>query len=891
MLDELKAFQSNWGVWKKNEDEINYYGGFKDKPINIDKFTRFDRAWNLFENFKFGEGLVFKIPDGYLGFESKEMIYDSYTEINPDGLYNIIVKSNTKIEGAVKLLKMTGNVVDGKDKIKTIKDKIRIAEGINAQTSYWKNKSLTWDELKEKLKNPRKTQESMEQYDNYKKADRHKAKDGLGFVGGFCDKNKRTNETIATRSILTLDFDNCDKNIWNKLEQINFECVLYSTHSHRTLKPKIRCIAPLNREINFDEYNFIMRKIVNNLSLWPEIDISCFKISQFMYYPSCSRDAEFYYNNISGSIINPEDFLKPGWEDELIELRKEDTKDKKTTESKPGPKSNGREKTGPIGEFCRKYTISQVLNQFLSEFYEKGQKKNCYTWIAGEGTDGLKILDDDSLCISYHGTDPAGNGQQCNAFDLIKIHLCNDDLSKAVKWCADKLGMNEKKEAKNENPDFTFVKWNPDYVMVKFVDPTDGALSKRLSEFWNMYEGIEKKPRLEEYKVLPVIENVECLLMHYNLSLKYNLIKRNIEVFHKNKITVYTLDSVLVKIQDFGIKHGFKPSKEKLEASLIYIAMSNKYNPIHEYLKMSHEKYLKNPSTQPFKDICETIITPEPDKNWYMYHTLLQMVWMGCRSEHGEEEEEPLRGQFLPVFQGVQGSNKTRWFQSLLPKQFRQNYFMSLKVLDVQNKDHLIEVSSNWLVEIGEISSTFKKSDQNSLKAYINDTKDRVRIPYAKEFIDIKRRTCFCGTTNDYEYLTDTTGSRRFLTMGNAELIVNLNIDIDIMWGYFYDLYLKGERYWHTREEKEKVERNNNKYLLKSDNTLIIEDKIDLFPEDGEWLSGKEIFAVLNAENAMNTTFGKNLNKFTIGRELKKLNVKMKRDTHRKLELFYVKKL
>jgi len=406
-----------------------------------------------------------------------------------------------------------------------------------------------------------------------------------------------------------------------------------------------------------------------------------------------------------------------------------------------------------------------------------------------------------------------------------------------------------------------------------------------------MYEGLEKKPKFEEYKVLPVIENVECLLLHYNLSLKYNLIKRNIEVFHKNKITVYTLDSVLVKIQDFGIKHGFKPSKEKLEASLIYIAMSNKYNPIHDYLKMSHEKYLNNPSTQPFKDICETIITPELDKNWYMHHTLLQMVWMGCRSEHGEEEEEPLRGQFLPVFQGVQGSNKTRWFQSLLPKQFRQNYFMSLKVLDVQNKDHLIEVSSNWLVEIGEISSTFKKSDQNSLKAYINDTKDRVRIPYAKEFIDIKRRTCFCGTTNDYEYLTDTTGSRRFLTMGNAELIVNLNIDIDIMWGYFYDLYLKGERYWHTREEKEKVERNNNKYLLKSDNTLIIEDKIDLFPEVGEWLSGKEIFSVLNAENAMNTTFGKNLNKFTIGRELKKLNVKMKRDEHKKIELFYVKKL
>ncbi len=889
MLDELKLFPEHWGRWFLKDNEIFYFsahgyvGSIKNKPINIDKpfkLGRYDEAkrwWELHPS-DIG-GLVFKIPDGYQGFESKEMIYDSYTEINPDGLYNVIVKSNQKIKGAVKVLKMTGNIVDGKDKIKTIEDKIRIAEGINAQTSYWENKSLTWNELKEKLKTPRRTQESMEQYDNYKKADRHKAKDGLGFVGGFCDKNKRTNETIATRSILTLDFDNCDKNIWNKLEQINFECVLYSTHSHRADKPKIRCIAPLTREINFNEYNFIMRKIVNNLSLWPEIDISCFKISQFMYYPSCSQDAEFYYSSISGSIINPADFLKPGWEDELLELRKEDTKDKKTTESKPGPKSNGREKTGPIGEFCRKYTITQVLDQFLSEFYEKGSKKNCYTWINGEGTDGLKILDDDSLCISYHGTDPAGNGQQCNSFDLIKIHLCNDDLSKAVKWCADKLGMNEAKT--KENPDFTFVKWNPDYVMVKFTDTKDGPMTKRLSEYWNMYEGIEKKPKFEEYKVLPVIENVECLLRHYNLSLKYNIFKASFEIWVNNKI--HRLDDHLVKIIDMGIKHGFKPPKEKILPSLIYIARKNKYNPVEDYLKNCHQYYLNNPDNDVFKQISDTITSDNRNKEKYIGRFLLQMVYLAC-----SKEDSQTAPQHLLVLQGKQGIGKTTWFQNLLPQQLKSKYFLGGRVLELANKDHIMETITNWLCEIGEIASTFKKSDQEAFKNFVTAFKDKFRIPYAPEPIEQKRRTTLCATTNDVEYLKDLTGTRRFLTLACTKINYNHDVDIDMLWGYMYHLYLKNKPYWFTEKEIDEVIRDNDAFLSKPESITIIEEKFNLFPnEDGEWLKSVDIFEIIRP----NVTISSKLNKFTITKELKKLDIKMKYDKHLKMNLFYVKRL
>lgn len=759
----------------------------------------------------------------------------------------------------------------------------KIAEGINAQTSYWKNISLTWEELKEKLKNPRISPETMQQYDNYKKVDRQKAKDGTGFVGGYCNNSKRTNETILTRSILTFDFDKCDITIWNKLERINFECVLYSTHSHRAKSPKIRCIVPLTREINFNEYNYIMRKIVNDLNLWPEIDISCFKITQFMYYPSCSKDSEYYFNNINGKFVDPEDFLKNDWMQELELLKKKDTNKTNTTTTTQGPKNNGRDKSGPIGEFCRKYTITQVLDEFLSEFYEKGQKKNCYTWINGEGTDGLKILDDDSLCISYHSTDPAGSGQQCNAFDLIKIHLCNDDLSKAVKWCADKLGMNEAKN--KENLDFSFVKWNPDYVMVKFVDQEKGEISimtKRLSEFWNMYQDVEKKPKFIDYKVLPVAENVQCLLKHYNITIKYNVFKVSFEIWIKDNI--YRLDDYLIKIQDFATNHNFKIAKDRLIASLIYIARKNKYNPIEEYLIKCHKYYINNPDNTVFEQLSATIISDNKFKDKYIGRFLLQMIYLACCKD--DSQTAP---QYLLVLQGKQGIGKTTWFQNLLPTGLKSRYFLGGRVLELANKDHIMETITNWLCEIGEIASTFKKSDQEAFKNFVTAFKDKFRIPYTPEPIEQKRRTTLCATTNDVEYLKDLTGTRRFLTLSCSQINYNHDIDIDMLWGYMYNLYKKNKPYWFTEKEIDEVIINNNEFLLKPESILIIEEKFNLFPSEneGEWLKSNDIYDVMRPF----ITISSGLNKFTLGKELKKLNMKIKYDKKHRVNLFYVKRL
>lgn len=77
------------------------------------------------------------------------------------------------------------------------------------------------------------------------------------------------------------------------------------------------------------------------------------------------------------------------------------------------------------------------------------------------------------------------------------------------------------------------------------------------------------------------------------------------------------------------------------------------------------------------------------------------------------------------------------------------------------NKDALMQMQGTWLIELGELS-ILKKFEVEDLKRFISATSDRVRLPYAREVMEFKRRFCFIGTTNLDEFLKDPSGNRRY---------------------------------------------------------------------------------------------------------------------------------
>jgi len=449
--------------------------------------------------------------------------------------------------------------------------------------------------------------------------------------------------------------------------------------------------------------------------------------------------------------------------------------------------------------------------------------------------------------------------------DLIKFVALKEDINNfaAAKFINDKFNLgidfNRAKEDYNKNLDLLNIKWNPDYVFVEFTDLE--KRKKRLSDYFQFYKDVEEKPPITKIKVLPVEENITCLLNHYSLNIKYNMIKMDYEVFENNKY-LDILSRQVINIKNLCEKHFFNINEKHLESNLTFIGQKNKYNPWEDYLKSCHSYYCNNPDKEIFNKLLDTVISNNKYKNKYIGKFLLQMVYIGC-----SKDNDSIACDYILVLQGPQFIGKTTWLQNLLPNHFRDNYFLSGRSLDLTNKDSIMETVSNILVEMGEIATTFKKSDQEAIKNFITAPRDKFRIPYAPTAIVQKRRVCLAATTNDVEYLRDLTGTRRYLTLNCIDFDKKTKIDVDMLWGYFYNLYLRKASYKFDYEEVKEINQINMQYLNKSEKILLIEESFDLYPgeDEGSWYTANELFNYLPSQGL--------LNKFTLAKELKKTSV------------------
>ena len=81
--------------------------------------------------------------------------------------------------------------------------------------------------------------------------------------------------------------------------------------------------------------------------------------------------------------------------------------------------------------------------------------------------------------------------------------------------------------------------------------------------------------------------------------------------------------------------------------------------------------------------------------------------------------------------------------------------------LDFDHKDFKQTVHSGWMIDIPEIGSLTRK-DMTSTKGFLSQCEDTFRAPYATIPKTLPRRFVLVGSTNQDDYLQDSTGNRRF---------------------------------------------------------------------------------------------------------------------------------
>lgn len=149
------------------------------------------------------------------------------------------------------------------------------------------------------------------------------------------------------------------------------------------------------------------------------------------------------------------------------------------------------------------------------------------------------------------------------------------------------------------------------------------------------------------------------------------------------------------------------------------------------------------------------------------------------------------------VLQGEQGIRKTSFFNALFGEFFQT---LGEHKSDV---DQLLSMARSWCVEYGEIENAFSRKAVAAIKSFMSTNSDTYRRPYASEPDEYPRHFVICGTTNQGEFLSDSTGNRRFWVVPasediDTEAITQMRDDV---WSAAMALFLAEEEWWLNKSQ------------------------------------------------------------------------------------------
>ena len=183
------------------------------------------------------------------------------------------------------------------------------------------------------------------------------------------------------------------------------------------------------------------------------------------------------------------------------------------------------------------------------------------------------------------------------------------------------------------------------------------------------------------------------------------------------------------------------------------------------------------------------------------------MVWMVA----GWVDPQVVNHVIL-VLIGRQGSYKTTWFNYILPPPLQQ-YFRIKTNSSRMSKDDLIALSEYGLVCCEELD-TMRPSELNQLKAAVTMQSVDERRPYGHYTEHRPHIASFCGTGNNIQFLSDSTGNRRWLPfeVESIESPREHPFDYEGIYSQAYALYQQGFRYWLSDEESQLLAEHNKQF-------------------------------------------------------------------------------
>lgn len=191
--------------------------------------------------------------------------------------------------------------------------------------------------------------------------------------------------------------------------------------------------------------------------------------------------------------------------------------------------------------------------------------------------------------------------------------------------------------------------------------------------------------------------------------------------------------------------------KDKIQDAVLAAGKQNTIHPVKDFIEDCHAEWVRRGSPRGnlerlWIDYLLTSDTPFHRESARMFLTaaVARIYEPGCKFDA------------MAIIEGPTGSRKSTFWEVLF------GGFCSDLDADLDQTGRLIENLRGWWVKEMAEMKVARRADSNTLKRTLSATHDQFRLAYGRREMEFPRQNVFVGTSNEDDYLSDPTSSRRY---------------------------------------------------------------------------------------------------------------------------------
>ncbi len=358
----------------------------------------------------------------------------------------------------------------------------------------------------------------------------------------------------------------------------------------------------------------------------------------------------------------------------------------------------------------------------------------------------------------------------------------------------------------------------------------------------------------------PTYENFKTMCKRCGISIQSDMIRRRmiIPTEIRNRHSMNCAEKAYsLGIQDQCTREGIHTNANQVREWIKAEADENRVNPVRLYLERQAEDYQiqSDQAGEMMKAVFDCLqFSEDMTEEQYEKYYLLYSKWLVQCVAMAHNEQGRYGAEFVLVLQSKrQGAGKTSFFRQLCSPPELQGYFLEGRSMNPERKDDILENTSCWICELGELESTTRKREMDKLKAFLTNSKDRVRAPYDPADCEYPRLTCYAGTVNEPDFLRE--AGRRFVVLPiiGVDLPRLKKLDMNRLWAEAYFVYRSDPNYFRLdQQETQEAVAASEEFRSIFTEEQAVRDLLDWGSDPADWreYTASEIARALELKDA-----------------------------------------